>query len=67
MRMINPMRRLLLLTAYLGKQFPGGSGLSHDEMKLIINGGEHIDAPPQLNPFAITVREAKPHEQGEML
>jgi hypothetical protein len=33
----------------------------------LLNGGERIEAPSQLNPFAIAVREAKPHEQGEML
>ena len=33
----------------------------------LLNGTERIDAPPQLNPFAIAAREQKQHEQAEML
>ncbi len=33
----------------------------------LINGNERVDAPPQLNPFAMAAREAKQHEQAEML
>jgi site-specific DNA-methyltransferase (adenine-specific) len=33
----------------------------------LLNGTERIDAPPQLNPFAMAAREQKQHEQAEML
>ena len=33
----------------------------------LLNGTEHIDAPPQLNPFAMAAREATEHKQTEML
>jgi len=33
----------------------------------LLNGTERIDAPPQLNPFAMAAREQKQHEQPEML
>lgn len=33
----------------------------------LLNGTERIDAPPQINPFAMAAREAKQHEQVEML
>jgi site-specific DNA-methyltransferase (adenine-specific) len=33
----------------------------------LLNGTEHIDAPPQINPFAMAAREQKQHEQAEML
>jgi len=33
----------------------------------LLNGMERVDAPPQLNPFAMAAREAKQHEQAEML
>ena len=33
----------------------------------LLNGTEQIDAPPQLNPFAMAAREQKEHEQAEML
>jgi adenine specific DNA methylase Mod len=33
----------------------------------LLNGTERIDAPPQINPFAMAVRESKQHEQAEML
>ncbi len=32
----------------------------------LLNGTERIDAPPQLNPFAMAARESAPHEQTEM-
>jgi len=33
----------------------------------LLDGTERVDAPPQLNPFAMAAREAKKHEQAEML
>jgi len=33
----------------------------------LLNGTERIDAPPQLNPFAMTARESAAHKQTEML
>ncbi len=33
----------------------------------LINGNERVDAPPQLNPFAMAAREATAHKQTEML
>ena len=33
----------------------------------LLSGGERIDAPPQLNPFAMAAREATEHKQTEML
>ncbi len=33
----------------------------------LLNGTERIDAPPQLNPFAMAAREATEHKQTEML
>ena len=33
----------------------------------LLNGTELIDAPPQINPFAMAAREQKQHEQAEML
>jgi NACHT-associated inactive restriction endonuclease len=33
----------------------------------LLNGSERVDAPPQLNPFAMAARERKQHEQAEML
>ncbi len=33
----------------------------------LLNGTERVDAPPQLNPFAMAAREKKQHEQAEML
>jgi len=33
----------------------------------LLNGAERIDAPPQINPFAMAAREQKQHEQAEML
>jgi hypothetical protein len=32
-----------------------------------LNGTERVDAPPQLNPFAMAAREAAEHKQTEML
>ena len=32
----------------------------------LLNGTERIDAPPQLNPFAMAARESTPDEQTEM-
>jgi hypothetical protein len=32
----------------------------------LLNGTERIDAPPQLNPFAMAARESTPHKQTEM-
>ena len=33
----------------------------------LLNGTERIDAPPQLNPFAMAARESAAHKQTEML
>ena len=33
----------------------------------LLNGTERIDAPPQLNPFAMAARESTAHKQTEML
>jgi site-specific DNA-methyltransferase (adenine-specific) len=33
----------------------------------LLNGTERMEAPPQLNPFARALREAKPEKQQEML
>jgi hypothetical protein len=33
----------------------------------LLDGTEHVDAPPQVNPFAKAQREAKPEKQEEML
>jgi 16S rRNA G966 N2-methylase RsmD len=33
----------------------------------VVNGNEHVDAPPQINPFAMAARESKQHEQVRML
>ena len=33
----------------------------------LVNGNERIHAPPEINPFAMAAREAKQHEQVEML
>jgi len=33
----------------------------------LLNGSERIDAPPQLNPFAMAARESAAHKQTEML
>jgi DNA modification methylase len=36
-------------------------------VECLLNGSERIDAPPQLNPFAMAAREATEHKQTEML
>jgi len=33
----------------------------------LLNNTERIDAPPQLNPFAMAARETAAHKQTEML
>src|SRR5438552_5397156 len=33
----------------------------------LLNGNERVDAPPQLNPFAMAAREQKEQEQAQML
>jgi hypothetical protein len=33
----------------------------------LLNESERVDAPPQLNPFAMTARETAAHKQTEML
>jgi len=33
----------------------------------LLNGTERVDAPPQLNPFAMAAREATEHKQTKML
>ena len=33
----------------------------------LLDGTERIDAPPQINPFAMAAREQKQHKQAEML
>ena len=33
----------------------------------LLNTTERIDAPPQLNPFAMAARESAAHKQTEML
>jgi hypothetical protein len=33
----------------------------------LLGGNERVDAPPQLNPFAMAAREANEHKQTEML
>jgi hypothetical protein len=33
----------------------------------LLNGTERVDAPPPVNPFAMAAREAKQHEEAEML
>ena len=33
----------------------------------LLDGNERVDAPPQLNPFAMAAREQKQHAQTEML
>ena len=33
----------------------------------LLNGAERIDAPPQINPFAMAEREATREKQTEML
>lgn len=33
----------------------------------LLDGTEAINAPPQLNPFAMAAREATEHKQTEML
>jgi hypothetical protein len=33
----------------------------------LLNGSERVDAPPQLNPFAIAARESATHKQPELL
>jgi len=33
----------------------------------LLNGTEHIDAPPQLNPFAMAARESAREKQTELL
>jgi hypothetical protein len=33
----------------------------------LLNGTERVDAPPQLNPFAMAAREAPREKQTEML
>ena len=33
----------------------------------LLNGTERIDAPPQLNPFAMAARESAREKQTEML
>ena len=33
----------------------------------LLNGTERIDAPSQINPFAMAARESRSHEQTEML
>jgi hypothetical protein len=33
----------------------------------LLNGTERVDAPPQLNPFAMATRETAAHKQTEML
>ena len=52
------------------------SKLSHDKdypriqiltVEGLLNGSERVDAPPQLNPFAMAAREATAHKQTEML
>lgn len=36
-------------------------------VEALLNGTERVDAPPQINPFAMAAREQKQHEQAEML
>jgi hypothetical protein len=36
-------------------------------IKGLLNGTERIDAPSQINPFAIAARESVAHQQTEML
>jgi site-specific DNA-methyltransferase (adenine-specific) len=36
-------------------------------VECLLNGTERIDAPPQLNPFAMAARESAAHKQTEML
>jgi site-specific DNA-methyltransferase (adenine-specific) len=36
-------------------------------VECLLNGAERVDAPPQLNPFAIAARESVRHKQTEML
>ncbi len=33
----------------------------------LLNGTERVNAPPQINPFAMAAREAGDHKQGELL
>ena len=33
----------------------------------LLNSGERIDAPPQINPFAMAARESVTHKQSELL
>lgn len=33
----------------------------------LLNGTERVNAPPQINPFAIAAREEVDHKQTEML
>src|SRR6266550_693301 len=33
----------------------------------LLSGTERVDAPPQINPFAMAAREQKQHKQAEML
>jgi hypothetical protein len=33
----------------------------------LLDGKERVDAPPQLNPFAMAARESTAHEQTQML
>jgi hypothetical protein len=33
----------------------------------LLNGTERVDAPPQLNPFAMAARESVVHKQSELL
>ena len=33
----------------------------------LLNKTEHVDAPPQMNPFAKAQREAKPEKQTELI
>jgi len=33
----------------------------------LLDSTERVDAPPQINPFAMAAREAKQHQQIEVL
>jgi DNA modification methylase len=69
----NPSKQMRTETADAGRYT---SKLWHDKdypriqiltVEGLLNGTERIDAPPQINPFAMAARETATHKQTEML
>ena len=72
-RLEKPSKQMRTETADAGRY---ASKLWHDKdypriqlltVEGLLNGAERVDAPPQINPFAMAARESTTHRQTEML